>query len=273
MSSSSSSSSRSPSPEPVVKKSKKPNGPSSSKDEGNSPFQPPPKAVLLDHTDFNDDDFDWDAVAANDDCEVWLIRIPDGVKPKYLENLKIELPPTTSRSTKVGTLNRKLANYDVWSIGDGHAERDDADASIVGEEIRNLTCLLPRKGKQGQLYQSPKPITRRLVVAAQPVTPSLADAPAPVLYQNPPRQSYPKELLRHRFMPFGSEVTEITEQQADVTAMDVDSPTQKKDKVHSKEVAPASPVKVKGKKRKGDEATSLSKKSKKIKTASHVVDD
>jgi len=56
---------------------------------------------------------------------------------------------------------------------------------------------------------APKPIARHLVVSAQDIIPT-SDPSVPVAadsartYQNPPRQSYPKELLKHRFMPYGS---------------------------------------------------------------------
>ncbi|KAF9494073.1 hypothetical protein BDN71DRAFT_1449397 [Pleurotus eryngii] len=206
------------------KKSKKDKGKEEhGKNEGssaNAAYHPPPNAIQLDHKSVDYGEFDWDAVESNGNCELWLLRIPDSIKPKYLENLSIELPQTTKHSTKVGVLERKLANYDIWAIGEGDA---DADSPVVGEEIRNLSCLLPRRSKEGKLFSAPKPIARRLVFSAQPATPS-ASSPtsntpsAPVLFQNPPRHSYPKELLKHRFMPFGSQVT------SDVTPADINSP-------------------------------------------------
>jgi DNA-directed RNA polymerase I subunit RPA34.5 len=56
---------------------------------------------------------------------------------------------------------------------------------------------------------APKPIARHIVLSAQdvlptpnPSVPTASDSAQ--IYQNPPRQSYPKELLKHRFMPYGS---------------------------------------------------------------------
>lgn len=68
------------------------------------------------------------------------------MKPKFLENVKIDVP-SLSRSAKVGVLNRKHISYDIWSIG------DDEEQPIGGEEIRGLSCLLPRKKKGGKLYK------------------------------------------------------------------------------------------------------------------------
>lgn len=58
-----------------------------------------------------------------------------------------------------------------------------------------------------QLILAPKPISRHIVITAQPAqvqhVPNADGKPATVL-QNPPRQSYPPELLKHRFLPYGS---------------------------------------------------------------------
>jgi len=67
------------------------------------------------------------------------------VKPKNLDGLEIDLP-SSSRSDQVGSLSRKSAVYDIWSMGD-----DDTDFAGA-EELRGLTCLLPRRKKMGKLY-------------------------------------------------------------------------------------------------------------------------
>ena len=67
------------------------------------------------------------------------------VKPKNLDGLEIDAP-SSSRSGQVGSLLRKGTVYDIWSMGDG-------DTEFVGaEEMRGLSCLLPRKKKSGKLY-------------------------------------------------------------------------------------------------------------------------
>lgn len=171
------------------------------------------------------------------------------VKAKYLEGATIA-NASSSQSTKVGSVKRKHATFDVWSVG---AETPD-DCPVTGEEIRHLSCLLPRK-KKGKLYPAPRGIARHLVLAAQPVDPS-----APSLdsippkdaksgkYQNPPRQCYSDDRLMHSFAPYGSHTT-ITQPEEKDAEMDVDeAPASPKQKRKEVEVLL---TKTKSKKRKG----------------------
>jgi hypothetical protein len=95
------------------------------------------------------------------------------VKTKYLQGLEISLPTSSSKSTKVGSLKKKHATFDVWSMG---KETSD-DAPIAGEEINTLTCLLPRK-KKGTLVagMSASSIMRSLV--GHYLTTALAQGPS-----------------------------------------------------------------------------------------------
>lgn len=250
-------------------------------------YKPPAGAVLIEE-DVDAGEFDWDKVNS-DDVDLWLIRVPESVKPKYLENLQVEVP-SSSKSTRIGTVKRKHATFDIWSIGG-----DDDDLPIGGEEIKSISCLLPKKGKKGKLYPAPKPFARHLVIAAQAVVPSpiapSESGPDPETgkYKSVPRQRYPTELLTHRFLPYGS-VSGVDEfvvgpvegkdVAMDVDVKDVASPKKekkvndkKKDEAVEEKDTKKSPVvetkKSKGKKRKGDADvtdTPALKKSKKAKT-------
>lgn len=56
---------------------------------------------------------------------------------------------SSSRTARVGQLQKKSTKYDVWSLG----EEDTAEDSLIGgEELKGLSCLLPRSRKNGQLY-------------------------------------------------------------------------------------------------------------------------
>ena len=68
------------------------------------------------------------------------------LKPKHLENVQLELP-SSSKTTRIGAIDRKSTAYDVWALGD-----DEADA-VGGDELRVVSCLLPRRKKGGKLYQ------------------------------------------------------------------------------------------------------------------------
>lgn len=253
------------------------------RNEGTDPtwaFKPPPGRVPVD--DLGDSgDFDWDTVNNDEDLELCLIRVPDAVKSRYLQGLEISLPASTSKSVKVGSLKKKHATFDVWSMG---TEGSD-DGTIAGEEINTLTCLLPRK-KKGKLVAAPRSIAHRLVLSAQPVTPS---APAPETlpakdpktkkFTNPPRPCYPDEFLTHSFKPYGfySAGSEPVEESMDV---DILAPSQK-DKKSSQKAKDADENEEDGKKKERkskkrktapeepveDATSALKKKSKKVKTS------
>ncbi|KAJ7184533.1 hypothetical protein C8R46DRAFT_1172676 [Mycena filopes] len=181
------------------------------RNEGTDPhwaYVPPADSTRLEESaDLGE--FDWDALNGNDDLELWLVRIPEGVKPKYLETAQLELSGPAKRdstkSAKMGMLQRKHVAYDIWSLGDDAPD----EVPIGGEEIKGLSCLLPRKTKKGRLYNAPTPIARTLVVSAQSVQPtpdpaSAAGTDMRAPYKNPPRESHPKELLTHKFVPYGA---------------------------------------------------------------------
>ncbi|TBU26084.1 DNA-directed RNA polymerase I subunit RPA34.5-domain-containing protein [Dichomitus squalens] len=162
-------------------------------------YKPPDGYVLMKHN-IEDTDFDWDVINNDDNLELWVVRVPDGLKAKHLENVKIELP-SSSNTTRLGTIDRKSTAYDVWALG-------DAEADVVGgDELQAVSCLLPRRKKGGKLYQAPHPISRRLVISARPSLPTPPASPpesSPVVHQNPPRHRHSPELLKHRFAPLGS---------------------------------------------------------------------
>lgn len=76
------SSSRSPSPAPKQSKSKTKSKDAHGKNEGTDPkweFQPPPGRFLLEDS-FDAAEFDWDNVKNNEDLELVVIRVPNGVR-------------------------------------------------------------------------------------------------------------------------------------------------------------------------------------------------
>ncbi|KAJ7475316.1 hypothetical protein B0H11DRAFT_2428349 [Mycena galericulata] len=94
------------------------------------------------------------------------------VKPKHLETAQLELPTAAKRDSKktvkLGMLQRKHMAYDIWSVG---AEAPE-DVPVGGEEVKAISCLLPRKSKKGKLYAAPTPIARTIVMAAQDAKPT-----------------------------------------------------------------------------------------------------
>ena len=115
---------------------------------------------------------------------------------------------------------------------------------------------------------APKLPTRHLVLSARPALPTpdpsseSSEGSSNTEYKNPPRPTYPKEVLKHRFMPYGS-ITGTAEEQMDVD--DDTSPTNpsNQDKVESNPVEGG-----KSKKRKSEraEGTAEPRKSRKSNT-------
>jgi len=107
-----------------------------------------------------------------------------------------------------------------------------------GDDVRSLSCLLPRKKKKGKLcigigvlmyhlfpdvyalILAPKAITRHIIVSAQPPLPTPPEN-QPIVHQNPARPSYPQDMLKRQFLPYGarSQPNEITAE----GSMEVDS--------------------------------------------------
>jgi hypothetical protein len=69
-------------------------------------------------------------------------------------------------------------------------------------------------------------------VVPTPCAPSAGDPQASIStgppYKNPPRQSYPKEVLKHQFMPYGSLVNITTN---DSNKMDIDNHHDEEEKI------------------------------------------
>jgi hypothetical protein len=142
------------------------------KNEGTSSYwayQPPEDAVLMDH-EVDCGELDWDAVRDNENLELWVVRVPEKVraavclmsnkrrphepviygmqvKPAHLDSLQLD-EPSSSRAGIIGSLKRKNNTYNVWSLG----QESDDNLGVGGEEIKSLSCLLPRKKKDGKLF-------------------------------------------------------------------------------------------------------------------------
>ncbi|KAE9405861.1 hypothetical protein BT96DRAFT_915820 [Gymnopus androsaceus JB14] len=256
--SSSSSSSSLPSKITAIKtKSSSSKATSNAQDDPTWAYAPPEGMSLISDSDIEDngEEWDWDSFQKDSELELLVIRAPSGVKPKHLENLTIDLSnSSSSKNHKVGVLNRKHESYDVWNLGGASSSSsnvggvevgrmDDEASSIGGEEMKGLTCLLPRKkknSKRGEFYIAPRPISRHIIVTAQPPKPSTEkDSPetSSIPTQNPPRFAYPPELLSHRFIAFGSTNAAVADADNDEMDLDVDPPTKKKDGKELKETS------------------------------------
>ena len=110
------------------------------------------------------DEFDLDAFKDDDEVELWIMRVPQGVRmiplflsnftnyidqitAKNLEGMKLDVPSgSTSLSAKMGSLVGQSSVYDVWSLG------EDAEDIVGAEEVKGLTYLAPRHKKRSKLF-------------------------------------------------------------------------------------------------------------------------
>lgn len=119
-------------------------------------------------------------------------------------------------------------------------------------------CIQRFVGKSN-ILAAPKPIARHLVISAQDVIPTASNSTQ--TYQNPPRQSYPKEVLKHQFTPYGSGTGEDAVSASQDNTMNVDESMEGAETVLDRTQSPVK--KLKTKKRKVESETP--KKSKRVK--------
>jgi DNA-directed RNA polymerase I subunit RPA34.5 len=116
---------------------------------------------------------------------------------------------------------------------------------------------------------APKPVSRHIVVSTQPSVATPAENWT-VVHQNPPRPSYPKDVLKHAFVPYGarSEKTQLEDLSMDVDAIETSADKPAADAAPTPKVKPTKTKESKeskGKKRKVEGDSPKHKKSKKHK--------
>ncbi|CAE6434372.1 unnamed protein product [Rhizoctonia solani] len=135
--------------------------------------------------------FEWDVLNTNPDIDVWAVRIPAGLKPSDLAGLKIKLPSSSAGIT--GTFKKGDSSYKLQGA--------NGEDMLGGEEMENLSCLVPKRGDGGALYTIPRPLKRLILTQEDPIpTPPLSAPPS-----QPARRPQPLDRLKHAFAPIGSE--------------------------------------------------------------------
>ncbi|KZV60424.1 hypothetical protein PENSPDRAFT_759998 [Peniophora sp. CONT] len=212
-------------------------------------------------------EFDYDAIKKDPEVELWLVRVPNKLKPKRLADASIRDPEQAAlHNGHAGYITDSKTSYTAWLTDRERKEEDmGRDQRLPGEEMFGMDVLLPRQKKGGKLYQAPKPITRHLVITAspaQPDAPKLEEGVEEIVYKNEPRQNYPLELLTHRFLPTGSESARPLPGTS-TAPMVLDDDDEKEDEVVEVEAK----EKEKKKKRKGHGDEAGERRSKKAKTS------
>ncbi|CUA72168.1 hypothetical protein RSOLAG22IIIB_00831 [Rhizoctonia solani] len=161
--------------------------------------------------------FEWDALDSNPNIDVWAVRIPAGLKPTDLAGLKIKLSAESSTGV-TGTFKKGDSSYRLQSV--------DGEDIFGGEEMQNLSCLVPKKGDEGALYAAPKPIKRLILTREDPIPIPPPSAPL----SQPTRRPQPLDRLKHMFAPIGSEPVSPPSSTMDVDQFAKTEPPKKKKK-------------------------------------------
>ncbi|KAG1052071.1 hypothetical protein G6F43_005764 [Rhizopus delemar] len=144
----------------------------------------------------------------DDDKELWLIRVPDNISEKDIEQLKLKAP--TSTSTKLAKFeknNNKYALYRVPTEQFNSVDEDDEDSEkrdhgISGQEMLGFDCLVPCREENGKLVKINKPFEQYLIldeIVDIPDSTALAEA----IRDSPVYKREQPEGLKMRFMPAG----------------------------------------------------------------------
>ncbi|KAG8833259.1 hypothetical protein FRC17_011034 [Serendipita sp. 399] len=213
--------------------------------------------------------FDWDTLDRNPNLEIWAVRIPAGLKPKHLNNMSFPLPsrmpPGGGELARI-TTGKNQTQYSISSVS----------SSTGGEELKSVSCLLPKASKDGKLYPGKsnyvsRPISGHLIISelqsTAPSEPNSLHAPREVEALPLPsskRYSHPDHLLKHKYVPTAVSIEqEASTQQAtgglDVPARSPETYTSGSIYAHALE----NPTKRPKKRKKDEEGTS--QKAKKLK--------
>ncbi|CAE6384788.1 unnamed protein product [Rhizoctonia solani] len=172
-------------------------------------YKPPKSMKKLTSVDDEaiDAGFEWGALDSNPDIDVWAIRIPSGLNPSDLAGLTIKLPSGNSTGV-TGTFKKGDSSYKLQSL--------EGEEAFGGEEMQNLSCLVPKRGDGGALYTIPRPLKHLILTREVPIPTPPISAPPP----QPVRRPQPLDRLKHAFAPIGSEPISPPS-----STMDVEQPT------------------------------------------------
>ncbi|CAE7197195.1 unnamed protein product [Rhizoctonia solani] len=217
-------------------------------------YKPPKSMKKLTSLDDEaiDAGFEWDTLHSNPDIDVWAVRIPAGLKPADLAGLKIKLPSGNSTSI-TGTFKKGDSTYKLQSV--------DEEDTFGGEEMQNLSCLVPKREDEGALYAIPRPLKGLILTREDP-------SPAPPL-SAPPCQPVrqPLDRLKHSFAPIGSQHVSTSP-----PTMDVDQPAEAESPKKKQKKASSATVVVTGGTTKTKSIDNGKSKDKELRSAEEAMD-
>ncbi|GAA5978399.1 hypothetical protein JCM5350_001152 [Sporobolomyces pararoseus] len=176
-------SSVSPDPEPVPKARRV--DPSTTK-------YTPPFGFKLARDSGNKSEIDWDAINADQDLQLWAVRVPAGLKAKHLDKMTIQLPDSSIQTPlqPVATFTASKTEYNAYLSTPStsseskrkHNEKESND-EVEKTEMDDMLPLLPKKSAGNKLFQAPRPISKTLTIRRAPPA-AVADLPSAARFKH-----------------------------------------------------------------------------------------
>lgn len=158
----------------------------------------------------------------NESNDLWIIRLPPGLRSKHLENLKLDLKELSKQQSSRNPMKIKevvLGNnlYEVF-VEELSSQAQDSTKSRSGKlepeslEVSKLSTLVPNnQGNRSELVQSTKPVSKVLFFRRK------VEVELPTV--NPIQQSIPSNpkriqpiALETRLVPYGAQTDGVSYQ-------------------------------------------------------------
>ncbi|GAA5835097.1 hypothetical protein JCM3766R1_006867 [Sporobolomyces carnicolor] len=120
-------------------------------------------------------EIDWDAINADQDLQIWAVRVPAGLKSKHLDKMVIQLPPSSVPTPlqPVASFTASKSEYHAYLSTPSTSTKRKADQAAADEEqdevlekseMESMLPLLPKKSAGNKLFQAPRPISKTLTI-------------------------------------------------------------------------------------------------------------
>ncbi|KAI8988892.1 DNA-directed RNA polymerase I, subunit RPA34.5 [Pilobolus umbonatus] len=144
-------------------------------------------------------------IIADDDKELWLIRVPANISEQDLANMDLKksfIKKNKSCSMKVDKVDYVLNKVPTKNYEDREEEEKESAMGVSGQEMLLFDCLVPSREQNGDFTFAPKPFDQHLILSEVldiPTDTSLAES----IRDTPVYKREQPEGLKMRFMPTG----------------------------------------------------------------------